>query len=251
MKRFLGAVLVAFLMSGVSSPIRADDQDTKAILDKAMKALGGEEKLGKATTASWKSKGTITFNGDDNEISIQATIQGLDHYRSEFAGQFGGNDVKGVTVLNGDKGWRKFGDNDMEMDADAVANEKRNIYIQAIPATLVLLKEKGFKVEAAAEEKVGDKPAVCIKVTGPDGKDFKLCFDKESGLPVRLVAKVLGFDGQEFTQETTYSNYKEFNGIKKATKHVSKRDGEKFVDVEITEFKVLDKVDPATFTQPK
>jgi len=252
MKRFLGAVLVASLMSGSSSSIRADDQDTKAILDKAIKALGGEEKLSKATAHSSKTKGTFSFNGTDNEFSGQATLQGLDHHRFELQGKFGENDFKMVMVLNGDKGWRKTGDEDvMEMDADAVANEKRSIYVGAIPATLVPLKGKGFKVESAGEEKVGDKPAVGIKVTAPDGKDFKLFFDKESGLPVKLVAKMIGFDGQEFNQETTYSDYKDFDGIKKATKVSSKRDGEKFLDVEITEFKVLDKVDQATFSQPK
>jgi hypothetical protein len=252
MKRFLGAVMVAVLMSGVSSPIRADDKDTTAILDKAIKALGGEEKLSKATAVSWKSKGTITFNGSDNEISSQATLQGLDHYRSEFEGKFGDNEIKGVTVLNGDKGWQKFNDNDMEMDADAVTNEKHRINLVAIPTTIIQVKGKGFKIESTAEEKVGDKPAVGIKVTGPEGKEFKLYFDKESGLPVRVVAKVAGFGGgEDFTQDTTLSDYKDFDGIKKATKVSSKRDGEKFVDLEITEFKVLDKVDPALFTQPK
>jgi len=250
MKRFLGAVLVALFMCG-SSAIRADDQDTKTTLDKAIMALGGEDKLSKATTVSWKSKGTITFNNNDNEISSRSTLQGLDHYRSEFDGKFGDNDVKGVVVLNGDKGWRKFGENDMEMDADAVANEKRTIYINAIPTTLVQLKGTGFKIEPAGEEKLGDKPAIAIKVTAPDGKDFKLYFDKESGLPVKLVAKVVGFQGEEYALETTYSDYKDFDGIKKATKVSSKRDGEKFVDLEITDFKVLDKVDPETFTQPK
>ena len=76
-------------------------------------------------------------------------------------------------------------------------------------------------------------------------------FDKESGLPVQVVAKVTGFMGEEFTQETTYSDYKEFSGIKKATRATSKRDGEKFIETEITEFKVLDKVDPKTFEEPK
>lgn len=251
MKRFLSAVLAAFLMSSLVGLTRADDQDAKAIIDKGIKALGGEEKLTKAGTYSVKSKGTITFNGSDNEISSQATLQGLDHYRSEFEGKFGDNDVKGVTVLNGDKGWRKFGDNAMDLDQDGLANEKGTIYLAVIPSTLVPLKGKGFKIEAAGEEKVGDKPAVVIKATGPDGKDFKLYFDKESGLPVKLVAKVIGFDGQEFTMETTYSNYKDFDGIKKATKTASKRDGEKFVDSELVEFKVLDKVPPETFSEPK
>ena len=87
MKRFLSAVLVAFLMSSLVGLARADDQDPKAIVDKGIKALGGEEKLGKATTVSWKSKGTITFNGSDNEFSSQSTLQGLDRYRSEFGRQ--------------------------------------------------------------------------------------------------------------------------------------------------------------------
>ena len=72
-------------------------------------------------------------------------------------------------------------------------------------------------------------------MTGPDGKDFRLLFDKESGLPVRLEAKVIDFRGEEFTQQTTYSDYKEFDGVKKATKIESKRDGEKFIEQEIIE----------------
>src|SRR5262249_2315220 len=151
--------------------------------------------------------------------------------RQEFEGEFNGNTVKGVSVLAGDKGWRNFGDNHAEMDKDAIANEKRSAYLTLIPTTIVPLKGKDFKVETVtAEEKVADQPAVGVKVTAPDGKTFNLYFDKESGLPVRLVAKVIGFMGDEFTQETTFSDYKDMAGIKKATKVISKRDGEKFID---------------------
>jgi len=156
-----------------------------------------------------------------------------------------------VTVLDGDKGWRKFGEMAMEMDGDAVANEKRSLYLQSIPAMLARLKGKGFKIEAAAEEKVGDKPTAVIKVTGPDGKDFTLSFDKESGLLVKQVATVIGFMGEEFTQETSYSDYKDYDGIKLASKRQSKRDGQKFIEQEVTEFKVLDKAPAGTFAEPK
>jgi hypothetical protein len=251
MKRLLGAVIATLLVSASGSLAQADDKDPKAILEKAIKALGGEEKLKKAEIAMWKSKGTITFNGADNAISMTATVQGLDHYRSEFEGEFGGNEVKGVAVLNGSKGSRKFGDNNMEMDEDAIANEKRTLYLQVIPMRILPLMDKGFKAELGAEEKVGDKPAAVVKATGPDGKDFTLYLDKESGLPVKLVAKVIGFGGEEYTQETTYKDYKDFDGIKKATKVESKRDGEDFIKSEITEFKVLDKVDSKIFTEPE
>jgi hypothetical protein len=250
MKRLIGAVFAMVLTAGPALPAQADDKDPNAILDKAIKALGGEEKLKKAEAISWKSKGTMTFGGNDNEVTVHATAQGLDHYRQELEGEFGGEQRKIVVVLAGDKGWRKFGEEAREMDGDGVANQKRNVYLLVLPVTLVQLKGKDFKLEAASEEKVDDKPAAGIKVTGPDQKDFTLYFDKESGLPVKLVAKVIGFQGNEFTQETTYKNYKDFDGIKKATKVDSKRDGDDFIKSEITEFKALDKVDPKTFSEP-
>jgi hypothetical protein len=251
MNRFLGAAIVTAFVSGLGGAARADDQDAKAILDKAIRAVGGQEKLGKIKVATWKAKGKITFEENENEFTSRATVQGLDHYRTEFEGQFNGNQVQGVTVLNGEKGWRKFGDESREMDADAVANEKRTLYLQIVPITLVPLKENGFHIESAAAEQVEGQPAVVLKVTGPDGKDFTLYFAKDSGLPVKLVARVVGFRGGEFTQETTYRDYKDFDGIKKATKVDSKRDGERFLEQEITEFKVVDKVPPETFTEPQ
>jgi hypothetical protein len=251
MKRFLSATLAIVFVSASASLVQADDKDPSTILEKAIKALGGEEKLKKAGAISWKAKLTITFNGNSNDFTSQVTVQGLDHYRSEFEGEFGGNPFKGVTVFNGDKGWRRFGDNKTELDNDALADEKRRVYLQVIPSLLMPLKGKGFKLEVVAEEKVGGKPAAGIKATGPDGKDFTLYFEKESGLPVKLVAKVVGFQGDEYTEETAYKDYKEFNGLKKATKAESKRDGEDFIKAEVTEFKVLDKVDPKTFSEPE
>jgi len=252
MKRLLGSVLMVAFVSGLASSVRgADDKQAQAVLDKAIKALGGADKLGAVKAYTLKAKGKISFGGNDNDFTSTATVQGLNHLRSEFEGEFGGNTVKGVTVLSGDKGWRKFGDMGMELDKDGIANEKRTLYLMAIPVTIVPLKGKGFKVEAAGTEKVGDKPAIVLKITGPDGKDFKLYFDKESGLPVKQVAKVKGFTGEEFTQTTSFAGYKDFGGIKKATKIESKRDAEKFLSQEITDFKAVEKVDPKTFTEPK
>ena len=133
--------------------------------------------------ATWKAKGKMNFGGNDSDFTGRSTVQGLDHYRSEFEGDFGGNQVKGVMVFAGDKGWRKFGDQNTGKDADGVANQKRSIYLPVIPTTILPLKDKGFKVETTGEDKVGDKARVALKVTPPDGKDFKISFDKESGLP--------------------------------------------------------------------
>ncbi len=251
MKQLLGAVLGTVFVLALSGPAWADDKEATAILDKGIKALGGEEKLAKVKATTWKAKGKLTFLGNESDVTAEATTQGLDHARQELEAELGGNKVQFVSVLDGDKGWIKFGDRKVEMNKNLLASQKRDLYLQVLPTTLVQLKGKDFKVAAAGEEKIDGKPAVGLKVTPPDGKDFTLFFDKESGLPVKIVGMVMSFQNQEVKQETSLGNYKEFNGIKRATKIESKRDGEKYQELEITEFKVLDKVDPKTFDEPK
>jgi len=245
-------MLLAVMLGLATAPLRADGPPPATeVLDKAIKALGGEEKLAKLQAFTTKAKGTVKLESGSNPISSETTVEGLDHFRSHFEGEFNGNKIEGVTVLNGDKGWRKFGDQNMEMDADAVKNEKRTVYLMVVPAAILPLKSKEFKVETAADETVKGKPAAALKVTGPDGKDFTLYFDKESGLPVRMVARVAGWMGDEYTQDVTYSDFKDLDGVKRAAKVSMKRDGEDFVEQEITDFKVLEKVPAETFAEPK
>jgi hypothetical protein len=239
----LGAMLVA---GGLAQAGSAD-----AVVDKAIQALGGEAKLSTLKAVTWKAKGKISIGGNESEFTSEATLEGLDHFKQTFEGDFGGNKVKGVTVVAGDKGWRQFGDMGGELDKDALANAKRSVYLDAVTTNPLLLKEKAFKLEGCPDEKCEGKAAACIKVTGPDGKDFKVLFSKETGLPIKEIAKVVGFQGDELQQERSFTNYKDYDGVKVATKSEVKHDGEKFLEAEVTSFKPLEKVDPKTFAEPK
>ena len=250
MKRWFGGLLSLALLCGAAAAVRAADAaDANAILDKAIQAMGGAEKLGKVKAVSWTSKGTLSIQGGENPVTFHVVGQGVDHRRQEFEGELGGNKVEGKFLLAGDKGSREFAGQKMDLDANGLADEKRHAYLALLPVTLVPLKGKEYKLEALAGEKINDKPAVGLKVTPPDGKEFRLYFDSESGLPIKLAAKVAGFDGQETAEETTFSEYQEAGGIKYATKQVSRRDGEPFLSLQVSEFKTLDQVDPKTFTE--
>jgi hypothetical protein len=247
MMPYRAILLVTTLSFAGLGPARADDKDAKAILENAIKALGGDEKLTKASAHSWKGMGKWHVGAEERDLESHVTANGLEHFRREFTlPQF-----SGIVVIAGEKGWRKGRNGITELDAAALADQKRWVYLEVIPVTLMPLKGKGFKLEVAGEEKVNEKPAVVLKVTAPDGKDFTLSFDKESGLPVKEVATQMSPGGQEFTVETTFRDYKDMGGIKKATKTEVKRNGELSTEMEITEFKVLDKVAPETFAEPK
>jgi len=250
MTRFLGAVVATALVMSGGRGVLAKGPDAKAVIDKACKALGGEEKLNSVKAVETKAKGSLNLGGTEGTFTTKSVVQGLDHFRQEFDGDFGGNQIKGITVLAGDKGWRKFGDNTGKLEDDALANQKRAVYLQSVPSDPQLLNSKGFKVESTKEDKVDNKPVVILKCVGPDKKDFEVIFDAETGLPLKLIATVAGLQGDEFTQESIFTKYKDFDGIKRATKVENKHNGEKYIDIELTDFKVLDKVDPKTFTEP-
>ena len=202
--------------------------------------------LEKIKSLSWKAKGTIAFQGNERPMTTAVTVQGLSFVKQEFESEFSGDKIKGVSVLAGDKGWRIF--RDIKMPLENVDDERRTLSLTVIPILLVQLKGKEFKLETLPEEKLGGKIVLGLKVTPPKGKDFKIYFDKESGLPVRLVAKVGDFGGGDFTQETTFSGYKMLSGINKATKITSKRDGGLALTQEITEFMASEKeADPKMF----
>ncbi|MBX9628357.1 MAG: hypothetical protein K2X82_31450 [Gemmataceae bacterium] len=244
-------IAAAAVLTAALAPARADDAkaDPAAVIDKAAKALGIADKSPAAHQT--KSKLTISVMGMDIEAETTTTAKDVDHARSEFAGDFGGNKIEGVTVLAGDKGWRSLNGDVMDLDGDALANEKRNLYLSAIALNPPVLKGKGFKVAAAADDKADGKPAAVLTGTGPDGKEFKVFFDKATGLPLQLVApKVAGFGGDEAEQVWTFADYKDFGGVKRPAKTTVTRGGEKFITQTVTEFKVLDKVDAKTFEKP-
>ncbi|MBS0262186.1 MAG: hypothetical protein JSS02_09575 [Planctomycetes bacterium] len=244
---WLSAVCWLFLTSAVpaAEPAVAD------ILAKAVQSLGGEAKVAKAMTCRYEAQGKIVLGNFEGAAQITVTMDGLTRRRAEFEGEFAGNRYRGVTVLNGENGWRKFADMGSPLDKELLANEKRLVYMQQSLLTLGPLRNPAFQVTFDGEELVNAKPALALQVQGPDQKDFKIWFDKVSGLPVKLVGRVLEPQGGLVTQETTAGDYQDVNGWKYARKIEIRRDGQPFAIYQVSTFTVLEKVDPQIFAEPE
>ena len=246
MRRFLGAAIAAVFYLVSSSVVHADDPAAAAVLEKAIHALGGREKLAKAEAFSWRAK--WKQEGIKN-FESQTTMQGLDHRRMET----GNNQLRFIQVVSGDKGWARYGGVTRKLVGEELVFWIQDTYLEAIPITLLAIQARRLKCQAADDEQVSDKPAAVLKIKGPDGKDFALYFDKDSGLPVKVVAKMRGYGpaGRVLLREITFADYKDFDGIKKATKVEFKTNAKTSHVLEVTEFKILEKVDPETFVEPK
>ena len=165
MRRFLGTAIAAVFYLVSDSFVQAEDPAAAAVLDKAIKALGGQEKLAKAEALSWRAKWK---QGGIKNYESRATVQGLDHRRIEI----GNDQLHIIQVVSGDKGWARHADVTRKLVGEQLAASIQDTYLEAIPITLLAIQARGLKCQAADDEQVGDKPAAVLKITGPDGKDF-------------------------------------------------------------------------------
>jgi hypothetical protein len=215
MRRFHSAFFVAVVLLAPVSIATADDREVAAILSKAMKALGGEDKLSNIEAVTWKTTGwmNMLFQGPEHfKCTGELTIAGLDRSRSELILESGGGKARTISVLNGDNAWLDCGHG--PKPTRHAPGLKRSLYLAMIPVTLAPLRDQRFKIESGRDEKVGDRPAAVLNVTCPDGETIKVSFDKESGLPLKAAGKASLFDDAalnlDFTLEVIYSKYKDF-----------------------------------------
>jgi hypothetical protein len=250
MKEVVGRLFVLSLLLAAAASARADDEaGVKSILDKAIKATGGEEKLAKYKAATWKAKGKINVEGVEIAFTLEAAAQPPKQLRAKSEGEFSGVKFERTQVVNGDKGWISLTGNTQDMPEGDLAAAKEDLYAHWV-AMLVPLKDAAFQLAPLPEIKIGDRPAVGVKVSHQGHKDISLYFDKEKGLLLKIQRRVKDLMGQEVDQETFYTDYKEENGILHPMKQKTKRAGNDFLQIELTEFKPAEQLDPNMFAKP-
>jgi hypothetical protein len=248
----LSSVVFLSGLAGAETARAEADKESSLILDKGIKALGGETRLTKIKGFSWNSRAKLTLGGIEHDLQLRSVSAGHGRLRQEFEGTVNGEKIKGVIIATEGKAWRRIGDMTTELMGDELSQQKRSAYLTATPVALLPLKGNDFKVTVAADDTIDGKPAAGIKVVPlSDGKEFLLYFDKQSGLPLKQVAKVMGFMGGEVTQETVFSDFAEFDGIKSPRKVEIRHEGQPFLIQEVTEFKILDQPEPGNFDEPK
>src|SRR5712691_2595552 len=163
MRTTLGlSLMVGLVLAGAS---RGDDQaEAKALVDKALKAMGGEEKLAKCKAFTTKGKGTI-YQPGEVAISEESFWQPPGQYRADMDITADNLKIKLVYVFNGDKGWIKTGEKTEEMAKGLREGFMDYFYALRLGMNPADLKGDGAQLSPLGEVKIADRPAVGIQVT--------------------------------------------------------------------------------------
>lgn len=241
------SVTLCVLVGFAQRSLAADEP--KAIIEKAIKAYGGEDKLSKLKAGQSKSKGKIELFGGLS-FTQESSHQVPGKLKEVTSMEVMGNQVTITMVFNGKEGWISAMGQTQAMEGKMLDEMKEGIHLARV-SRLVTLKDKEFELKPLGEVKVRDKAAVGVKVTSKGHRDIGLYFDKTSGLLAKVEHR--GVDpqsGAEFNEERFMSDYKATSGIQTPRKLLIHRDGKKFMEVEVEEVKILDKIDDSEFAKP-
>jgi hypothetical protein len=242
--------LVSAVVLAATVMARADDRAAaRALVAKAVKAQGGEARLAKLPAVTAKLKGTFHGLGMAVSFTGEFAAQGPDRHKVDIEGEAGGEKFHLIQILNGDKGWVQLNNETEELGKEDLAKAKEEAYAEWV-ATLVPLTDKKFSLSPLGEINIDKRPALGVKVSSKGHGDVDLYFDKETGLLVKTEARVKDDSDQEVTEETFLSDYKEVQGTKQATKLTIKRDGKLYLEGEVSDYQLAEKLDDSVFAKP-
>lgn len=234
---------------------KSDDERLKRLVEKVLKAHGGEDTLGgiKAFTLKLRDAKPAGKAG-----TTEYFVQLPDRFRMENGTERdAAKDIHIILGPDGVRNWKK--------QTDGKITEVRYLGLEAPPEywldyvkflgprKVLRLKDHDYQLKLLEEIKVCDRPAIAIELTksAPQFKiSLKMYFDKESGLLVEeenVLQKSM----------TLLSDYKQIDGVMVPSLTREAHDVEIGRGVarmsnkqELVEFKVVEKLDAKLFEQP-
>ena len=231
-------------LPGLASSARADDQEARQILKRAIEAVGG--RFGRLQgPVLWMERGTYYGNGDSVPFVTQYASRWPDWFRQEVEGVF-------TITVSGKKAWLT-NDEGVRIFTGAALEEAMKQNRMRWASKLFPLTDKAYTLNKIEGIQIDGRPTVGIEASHADGGEFKLYFDKETYLITKMEAMVitpmLGPD--PVLAETYYSAHRSLGGAKVPSNVKIHYDRKLVVEAEIVASKVGATLDPALFEVPK
>jgi hypothetical protein len=251
MRRLAGPWCVAVVALGGGSSRGDEETEVRAVLDRAIAAHGGAEKLTRYTAATMRIRGRLYNDRGETCDFTGVTAAVPRKLRVEVNLMIPGRDYKSVQVLNGNRGWMAQNDQVRPLSGEELEEEKEHLYAGVV-SHLVALRDRRYQTSSLGEGNVRGRGAVGMRVRRKGHRDVNLYFDKATGLLLRTecLAKDLESGGREFVVETLYDDYRPVDGVQVAHRFTIRRDGRLYVQSQAVEVKVAEKLDDRLFAKP-
>ncbi len=237
---------LAFASNGLPED-KAQDKEAKEILQRAIKAVGGERSLARLKVPMmWMERGTFHGTGQALPYVGQYAAKWPSWYRQQIENAF-------TITINGKKAWMSGGGGRVRKLVGAQLEERLRQTRVAWAERLFPLTDKAYKLSTIDGIQVDGRATVGIKASHADNRDIRFFFDKETYLIAKIETMVIspqhGLD--PVLSEAFYTDHKSFGGVKMPSKYKLIYDKKLFVEAETIDYKIAATLDPKQFEAPK
>jgi hypothetical protein len=222
----------------------------RAVIEKAIRAHGGEERIERSRARQMRNQGTFLVGGQDLPFTQDVSYEWPNHFRGVLDLQSAAGAVTVVTVYDGVHAWRNMQGQTQELLGRVLEEVKEETYVTQL-MRLTNLRLPGLQLSPAPAAAVAGRPAVAVKVLSQEHRDVTLYFDRESGLLVETRRQAVDVKtGKEYLEEKVLTDYRVADGLHWPRRVTVYRDGQKFIDMETVAVREMEKVDAGVFAKP-
>src|SRR5713226_2258894 len=144
-------IVLLFTMLIAARDARPDDaSQAQAIVDRAVRAHGGPERLAKTQLMIRKATGVMSLFGQEVPFSDELVLQLPDRWRLKLEAGPAGQKAQFLLVVNGKQGWQSDGTGVAEVDKQRLSELREEAYLLWLTTLLPLKKESGFTAATSA-----------------------------------------------------------------------------------------------------
>jgi hypothetical protein len=230
---------IAVVLGAPGVAARAQEPRPEEIIDKAIRAHSGAERL--AGLSAFALKERMVYP-DAATWDTQIVVQLPGRYRSERTISSGGESSTSLIVLDGDQGWMKSNDVVTPYPKTFLASMQKDTVPYMGPRSILRLrarqKNPACQFTTSGEGTVEGRPAVGLRMKLEGGPEATWYFDKETGLLLKEEQRTKRFEGEDEVVENVYGDYQTCDGFPIARKATHQHDGKVVFIRELIDFQV-------------
>jgi hypothetical protein len=228
-------------------------EKAQAVVQKAVAAHGGEERLGRLHRARVAYRMQGSFDAmpmlTNVDINVTETYELPARMRKELRGHAGGREVDLGWVLGSKQSWYQEKGNELRTLAPVETAEREFRPFMMLDD---LRRARDLKWSIVDDSSKARPGTVAVRCTGPGREARIYYFDEKTGLLAGSKDRqfVRGLD-REALKEARLSGYKEESGLMLYRRIISYQDGKQTSVISIDEIQLLDKIDDNAFLPPE
>jgi hypothetical protein len=258
--RFLAILVAATLPAPTVCAQGKRPSDLDIVLDRAIRAAGGEPLLSEIHAVSGTGEGRNWMMGPEYRYRVDFALQPPDQQRTRVvltsiqtedgnlteapAGDFY------ISVIDGGRCWHRQGGKTTQTER-ACEYERESLFVQSITYSPLRLRDKSLALSRRGIVPVGTHTAVALRVEHKTYAPVTLYYDKDNGDLLKRDTQELLFGPERVIVETLFSGHRSSEGIRLPFRMERKRVGTTFEEFEITDMTISKKRLPdRTFAKP-